>query len=375
MTERRASVQIYLCFPVALIAFIFISSCSLFKTPGGVAESRERQMGRGETVRGSFELLPDGDVRSHYALGCSYQRLGQHEEAIAEFEKAIIEKPDFVEARNKLGLSYSSLGRLELAEEVYLAALDIKPGTSYLYNNLGYSYLLQGKWDAAVEAFKRAVELNGDRVDSRMYNNLGLAYAMAGDYDGAMRVFQRVFGEAEANYRMARVYSRLGMTDEARKHYLSAAGLDPSSSVYAEAVEKCKQAEEFSEFIDQVKKAVGTVDPTAYGKNRAKLSAPPGIEISNGNGVLRMAHRVGRFLKNRGFSVVRFTNAGRFTCPETIIQFEGEYEIASVELAKVMPELPRRAEVAQLDRRNVKIKMLLGKDIVRDNKAFAKENR
>jgi tetratricopeptide (TPR) repeat protein len=372
MTMRRAGEAVCVFLLIVLCTLVFVSGCSLFVTKDGIDGFWERQMNQAKTIRGEFEPIPEGGAGSHYSLGCYYQRLGRHEEAIRELEKAIGEKPDFVEARNRLGLSYGNLGRLEMAEEVYLAALDIEPGKASLHNNLGYSYLLQGKWDAAVGAFKQAVELNGSKVDSRMYNNLGLAYAMAERYEDAMAVFEKVFGEAEAHYRMARIYSRLGMAEEAKQHYIFAAGFDPSSPVYGKAVEELERRQELADFIDDVKEAVETAGSAETRRERERLIATPGIEISNGNGVFRMARRVGRFLKARGFTIVRLTNAKSFSCPETVIQYRGEYEMASVELARVMPEPPRITEVERLDRRNVKIKMLLGKDIVRDRRVFAK---
>lgn len=372
MTVGRVCAAISLFLSIALGSLIFVSGCSLFMTRGDAAGFWERQISKVKAVRGEFEALPEGEAGSHYSLACYYQRVGRHEEAIEELQKAISAKPDFVEARNRLGLSYGSLGRVEMAEEVYLAALEIEPGKASLRNNLGYSYLLQGKWEAAVEEFKQAIELSGNKIDSRMYNNLGLAYAMAEQYDEAMAVFEKVFGEAEAHFRMARICSRLGMAGEAKQHYVFAAGLDPSSPVYGKVVEELERHEEFTEFMDDVRKAVADAGAAEVRRERARLIAVPGIEISNGNGVYRMARRVGRFLKARGFSVVRLTNAESFACPETIIEYRGEYEFASVELAKAMPGLPRMAEVDRLDRRNVKIKMLLGRDIVHDRKVFAK---
>jgi tetratricopeptide (TPR) repeat protein len=372
MTMKRAGEAFCVFLLIALCTLVFVSGCSLFVTRDGIDGLWEQQMDKARTIRGEFEPIPEGGAGSHYSLGCYYQRLGRHEEAIRELEKAIDEKPDFVEARNRLGLSYGSLGRLEMAEEVYLAALDIDPGKASLHNNLGYSCLLQGKWDAAVGAFKQAVELSGSKVDSRMYNNLGLAYAMAERYEEAMAVFEKVFGKAEAHYRMARIYSRLGMAEEAKQHYIFAAGFDPSSPVYGKAVEELERRQELADFIDDVKEAVDTAGSAETRRERERLIAIPGIEISNGNGVFRMARRVGRFLKARGFTVVRLTNAKSFSCPETVIQYREEYEMASAELAKVMPESPRMTEVERLDRRNVKIKMLLGRDIVRDRRVFAK---
>jgi tetratricopeptide (TPR) repeat protein len=293
---------------------------------------------------------------------------------VKELEKAVMIKPDFAEAHNRLAISYDRLGRFDSAESAYRAALDGNPGIAYLHNNLGYSYLLQGKPEAAIGAFKRAIELNGSEVNRRIYNNLGLAYAMTGRYREATGVFERAFGKAEADYRMACIYDRQGKAEEAKKHYASAAALDPSSPVYRKAFEEREQSQESSEFLKQVRRVVDDASRAAGGAGgagRERLAAT-GIEISNGNGVLRMAWKVSRFLKERGFTVVRLTNADSFTCPETVIQYRGGYETASTELAKAMPAMPKMTEIEKLERHSVKIRMLLGRDIVRDRNKFLK---
>ena len=328
---KRKSKLICLCLSVALCTFTFAPGCSFFRTAGGGYRFMEwLQSGKGESAgvfRGRMRLLPKpADAESYYVLGCSYQRAGRHVEAIEELEKAVALKPDFVEAENRLGISYDRLDQFEKAEKAYLAALGINPWMAYTHNNLGFSYLLQGKWEAAIDAFRRAVELNGDRVSARLYNNLGLAYAMAGAYGKAMEVFEGAFGKAEARYRMARVYSYLGMTWEAGRYYASAAELDPTSSIYRKAMEESGDDLEFATFVAQIRKVVGHASPAAPdGGNaeRANAVAEAGIEISNGNGGVAHGAECEPLPKRTGFHRGAAHERRQFHLPPDNNQLQG----------------------------------------------------
>ena len=96
-----------------------------------------------------------------------------------------------------------------------------------------------------------------------------------------------------------------------------------------------------------------------------------GIEISNGNGVNQMAKRVGGYLKEKGFRVVRLTNANHFNYPETQIYFYKGHDDDARQLAEqVISKLENMKELKQLERPNVKIKVVIGKDLIPQNKTF-----
>jgi len=56
---------------------------------------------------------------------------------------------------------------------------------------------------------------------------------------------------------------------------------------------------------------------TANPPSEKKL--PGAVEICNANGVRQMAKEVGSYLKNRGYNVVRLTNAGKKIYPRARI--------------------------------------------------------
>jgi len=95
------------------------------------------------------------------------------------------------------------------------------------------------------------------------------------------------------------------------------------------------------------------------------------VEISNGNGVRRMARRVGNYLTQNGVRVVRLTNAKNFKYPQTKIYYLEGYQEAAYQLANQMPGIQKMEVSETFDRPTIRIKVLIGKDLVPYHKVFA----
>ncbi len=105
------------------------------------------------------------------------------------------------------------------------------------------------------------------------------------------------------------------------------------------------------------------------------LFEPPGngkpvIEISNGNGVNDMARMVGNYLERKGFRVTRLTNANSFSYAETKIFYQKEYRNAADQVAEQLPLSRSKEETENFDRPSIKVKILIGKDLVPHIKSF-----
>ena len=87
------------------------------------------------------------------------------------------------------------------------------------------------------------------------------------------------------------------------------------------------------------------------------------IEISNGNGVNNMARMVGDYLERKGFRVTRLTNANDFDYAETKIFYQKEYHDSADQVAEQLPVFQGKEETERFDRANIKIKILIGKDL------------
>ncbi|OPY88382.1 MAG: hypothetical protein A4E73_03394 [Syntrophaceae bacterium PtaU1.Bin231] len=89
-----------------------------------------------------------------------------------------------------------------------------------------------------------------------------------------------------------------------------------------------------------------------------------GIEVSNGNGAAHMARDIAEYLRVRGFTVVRLTNADHFNHAEGSIVYEKEFEELAGNLAEALPLITDVRRTGRLDRPNVKVKVVVGKDMV-----------
>ncbi len=207
---------------------VLIMSCSGIWTKS--YDSRDAEVTRFVSKVRTQQGNPD----SHYLLACYYQDRGKHREAIEEFRKVLFIDPNYAKAYSGLGVSYDLLGDFSKAAEHYNYALKLNPTADYVYNNLGYSYLLQGKVDEAIVALKKASDLNNR--DRTFHNNLGLAYGEKGQYDLALAEFKLAGDEAEAHHKVAQIYFRKGLYDEAKNHYAIALKLNPSQTVVRTAL-------------------------------------------------------------------------------------------------------------------------------------------
>ena len=304
---------------------------------------------------------------SHYLLGCYYQQKGRHNEAIREFEKAILINPGNAKAYNGRGVSYDKLRDFERAVKSYDMALKIDPSLDYVHNNLGYSYLLQGNYDAAIASFKKALAL--DAQNSRTNNNLGLAYAMNGQYDHALQQFQQSGDKAQAHYNLAGVYYEKGRFEEAKKEYRHVLNLNPDFP-------RARNGFDASDALARITSA----SSAAGGENTAAVNSESntdqeigsdpllketGIEVSNGNGVNHMARDIGRYLRSKGFNVVRLTNAEHFNYREGSIFCRKGYCGLAREIAVWLPNIRYIRETSAFERDGVEIRILVGQKQIR----------
>lgn len=126
-------------------------------------------------------------AEEHWSAGNSYQQSGRMEKSIEEYEAALLEKPDYVDAWVNLGNSYFALQRYEQAENAYQEAVELDPGYAKAYNNLAQLHLLSGEPEQALELALKAVEIGGGNAIYR--NTLGEVYLAMKQYKRAEAQF------------------------------------------------------------------------------------------------------------------------------------------------------------------------------------------
>ncbi len=86
--------------------------------------------------------------------GFAYDNLGNHKQAIEDYDKAIESKPGYADAYYNRGLAYNSLRNYKQAIEDYGRAIDIKPDFADAYYNRGVVYLTHNNISACSDARK-----------------------------------------------------------------------------------------------------------------------------------------------------------------------------------------------------------------------------
>jgi len=133
--------------------------------------------------------ISDNLASVHVRLGIIYREAGQHEDAIREFQQALLDDPVNFGAVQELAEVYENLGRLEKAEETYKQAIKLKPSYWHGYSRLGYFYYIYGRNVEAEKTYRRSTELMTENVLD--YNNLIAVYYLLGQDDQAEAMFEK----------------------------------------------------------------------------------------------------------------------------------------------------------------------------------------
>jgi predicted Zn finger-like uncharacterized protein len=96
------------------------------------------------------------------------------------------------------------------------------------------------------------------------------------------------------------------------------------------------------------------------------------IEIANGNGVNGAAARFGSYLKSKGFKVAKVANANSFDHATTKIFYCND-DIKNVyKLLQKIPLLPDQRSIIELKNMGSRIKIIIGKDLIKHDKKISK---
>ena len=106
-------------------------------------------------LRKAERLDPQRPSRYCFNLGVSYRLIGQYEEAIANFNRALNDRPDFLPARGTLAAIYAHLGQRDKAQGEAAEILRIHPGFS-LRNVPRFSFKDPAEDDWLIDGLRKA---------------------------------------------------------------------------------------------------------------------------------------------------------------------------------------------------------------------------
>jgi tetratricopeptide (TPR) repeat protein len=363
-------------------------------------------------------LINPDHIKAYNGMGVSYDLLEKFPEAVESYKTALRLNPNLDYVHNNLGYSYLLQERFQDAILAFNRAIVLNDSNRQTHNNLGLAYAETDQFDLALMEFKKA----GD--DSKAHYNMAQVclkkglyseakghYAKALDFNPSVTVVRTGL---EAAHVLARIFLPIPVKAERNDWVIPDKGNIEKEGSEIIAIEdqntflKATNAKE--EVNDPSKnengapedgrdpdrvtviamKQVNPEESTTSGqpvtgelKKQENLTPDQrvdtkqqnsfrevGIEISNGNGANRMARRVGDYLKEKGFPVVRLTNANHFNHPETQIYFyKGHGDEARQVAEQIIFKLENMRELKQLERANVKIKVVIGKDLISQNKS------
>ena len=364
-------------------------------------------------------------VKAYNGKGICHDQRGEHREAVLSFERAIALEGNLDYLWNNLCYSLLLQKRHDEAIGACMKALTLNEKNNRIRNNLALAYAMSGKYDVAFREFEAAG--NGNR--SYAHLKMGAVYydkAMFGravaEYRAAL-VLNPASDKAKKGLQASLELLKVADTANAKPVQTkensvkegdvtpgSAAAMqtpavidEPKAAQEIRVAEKLYEKGRFQEATKHYDRAL-QFNPTLTGARKglaastalARIAEAPsskevpqkvrnieinqilvaasyrniGIEVSNGNGKRYMARDIGKYLKRNGFNVVRISNAKNFHHERGRIYYQKEYRALAKKIAAKIPELSVIQEMKRSARPDIKIKVVLGKNLVAGRQVY-----
>jgi tetratricopeptide (TPR) repeat protein len=165
-----------------------------------------------------------------YNCGIALQQLNRLDEAIVSYSKAILLRPNYVKALNNRGNIFKDLDRLDEALADLSKAVKLKPDDAVALNNRGLVLRGLGRFEAAMSDSNAAILLNENFAEA--FHNRALILKDLECLEDALVDFNKVISlkpdDREAYSNRALVLKDLGRFDEAMADLNKAIALDPA---------------------------------------------------------------------------------------------------------------------------------------------------
>ena len=178
----------------------------------------------------------------HMEMGCLYHEQKEYPRAEEAFQKALDLSPEYVRASKKLAALYADQGRCEDAVEACRPLLEEKPDKTSLRVKLGKIYQTYGCYDQAIASYREAATMKKDYEWAHL--RTGTAFQDQGKFDAALQAYQKAL-DMDPEYYWA--HMRVGLTRE------ELGRLEEAADAYARASELCEkfcEADLFLYFVD-----------------------------------------------------------------------------------------------------------------------------
>ena len=158
------------------------------------------------------------EARAYRDEGYKLQSMGDWEEALSYYQKAVEMDPLFVEAYNDLGVAYENSGDDQSAIRMYRRALEIDSSYLPTYTNLAFFYEQKGDIENATKYWVKRYELG---QEGEYWREVALQHLLAlGTYPEAKRQWlEKKAARLSQNLIYQREQERLKVIEEARLHF------------------------------------------------------------------------------------------------------------------------------------------------------------
>ena len=154
------------------IGVIFIIACSILFS---CATTQQTQLK-------SRDAEVDAEV--HNNRGFAYCQIGQYDQAILDFSKAIEINPQLAHAYNNRGAAYLYKAQYDQAILDLSKAIEINPRLAHAYNNRGWAYIKKWQYDQAISDFNKTIEIDPRFAEAYFYR--AIVYFLAEEYDKSL---------------------------------------------------------------------------------------------------------------------------------------------------------------------------------------------
>ena len=195
-------------------------------------------------------------VQAHYGKGLTLKKQRKYKEALAAFQAAIDNDPAYSSAYLALGKTYNQLSQPDQAIAVYNKAIQYDPKSPKMHYMLGEVYQTKKKgYKKASENFRKATQL--DPAYDKAFYSLGVSLIELGKLDQAVMALENALAVTKKkrwegpHYRLAVAYNKKSAYSKAKAAAIEALNNKKNYAPAAyEAGKACKELGQFNEAIN-----------------------------------------------------------------------------------------------------------------------------
>lgn len=151
------------------------------------------------------------------ATGKKNEALEMYNNSLADYDKAIEMKDDYIGALANRGITRAKIGIIDGALQDFNRVIEIDPEYNNVYSNRGNVKVMLGKQNEAILDYNKALEIKPNFTDALF--NRGMAYSALKQYDKALADLSKVI---QLNPKYQNAYPNRGMLHTRMKMYKEA---------------------------------------------------------------------------------------------------------------------------------------------------------